>query len=234
MASFPSFGLRCETYTGADDLDLVFGEYEDDPHLFISQMRMTFTLFVIVLASCTFPDTDSTAINETTSIPQESVDASELLDKWEVIQFENEWGEPTTLGFQSPWVSPVRPMSFPWQDIQGKIIASCHEDDPLVRLFFDSKPLLRGGKLLGGGRAEIYTLSARVDGRDVEYRLIHAAYGRPNDLVFHRDSHSKFLRDISGGSKVAFLLPWYDEGNVRFDWPLTGFSEARESACGGQ
>ncbi len=116
----------------------------------------------------------------------------------------------------------------------GKIIASCHEDDPLVRLFFDSEPLLRGGKLLGEGRAESYTLSARVDGRDVEYHVIHAAYDMPNDLVFLRDSHTRFLRDISGGSKVAFLLPWYNEGNVRFDWPLTGFSEARKSACGEQ
>ena len=142
---------------------------------------------------------------------------------WSTTTFTNEWGEQAAVGARSQAVRPVTPMGFPYNDVTGTILVQCPNS---VWVRFSEEPNLTGGNIRDGYTD--YTLSARIDGRDVRYG-VSQGWG-DNDLNFRDDATVR--QAIMGSNEIEILLPWYGEGNVRFKWSLDGSSSAIQSSCG--
>ena len=142
---------------------------------------------------------------------------------WSTTGFTNEWGEQAATGARSQAVPPVTPMGFPYHDLTGTILVQCPSN---VAIRFNDQPNLTGGSIRDGYTD--YTLSARIDGRDVRYSVTQG-WG-DDDLNFRNAATVR--QAIMGGNEIEILLPWYGEGNVRFRWSLDGSSSAIQSSCG--
>ncbi len=166
--------------------------------------------------------------------PQGKV-AETTQESWEAIMFYDEWNDPVEPGFQCP-----RNRAWVFNDLGGRhyerevwIVATCEDKawlsfNTLVFL----EPTQQDHQLTTDRDGEYYSLPARIDGDEVKYSMVeHSPWAWK--VHFGPGEDARFLREIRGGSTVKFMQPTQGE-DVLFEWPLTGYAEAREEACGQQ
>ena len=164
--------------------------------------------------------------------PQEQAEA------WQAYPTMNQWGEPNGNGksINSPQVAPAGPSHLgptwrkghPHQDILARIVIVCLTDArggaPSFIVFNQEVTLAFGDEDLE------HTLAARIDGRDVTYKAIQYP-AIPDRLQLF--SGPELLQELDKARKdIAFVIDLKVGGYAKFTWPLTGYAEAREEACG--
>lgn len=141
---------------------------------------------------------------------------------WSTTEFVNEWGETSTGGAQSKMHGPVIPMSFPYGDVEAVVFVQCRPRATWIR--FTSSPNLTNDDTKDGYN-EIY-LRVRLDGNQTRWRATQKWGG--HDLNLPRSAINAF----KSAKTFEVIIPWYGQGNVRFEWDLTGSSEMITRACG--
>lgn len=152
-------------------------------------------------------------------------------DRWRMINFVDEFGDTTGRGAVSVWTEPLRPMSFPYHDVQARIFVDC--DDAWVR--FSKEPNLVGGDIRDG--YTVYDAHIRVDGEPNGIVDVRQSWSG-NDLTFtaswFRDGklmQEPVIQSLSSGQRFAVSLNWHGNGYVAFQWDLTDSSERIQESC---
>lgn len=154
-------------------------------------------------------------------------------EAWETVRLIDDWGELAGYAYHSPFLTPARAPDFPYEDIEAGIIIECNGP---ARIDFTLAPVLTNIEWETATRTFL-TLPARIDGIDKEYEALQRR-NREQTLFFVESSFmdgitysQAITQDLAEGNNVAFLIPFHGEGNIRFTWPLTGYTEARHEAC---
>ena len=142
--------------------------------------------------------------------------------QWSRVNFVDEFGDVTNQGARSTPVGSLRPMSFPYGDIEAQVFVNC--DRAWIR--FSDTPNLTGGNTRDGYTS--YSAAVRVDGNDVGAWVVQQSWG-DNDLRFLNNSQA--ISVLSSASTFALALNWFGEGSVAFRWSLTGSSDAIRASC---
>lgn len=144
---------------------------------------------------------------------------------WSTIRLVDEFGDTVGRAAVSEWTSPRQGMSFPYGDVEGRIIVNC--DDVWFR--FNEQPNLTNTEPQSGGYSTL-SVRYRADGdRDGTWSAIQQWGG--NDISVSSRDDSGAVSVISGASEVSIVLPWYGSGNVVFQWNLAGSTNAIKSSC---
>lgn len=142
--------------------------------------------------------------------------------QWRMINFVNEFGEVTDRGAVSASVKSIRPMSFPYQDVEATIFVDCNR----AWIRFSEAPNLLDGDINNGYTN--YNISVRVSNKSTERWSVSQTWG-DKDLGFRNDS--KAIAALSSGSSFAIALSWYGQSSVAFKWDLSGSSKMIKSSC---
>ena len=139
---------------------------------------------------------------------------------WSTVTFVDEWGDQTDdVGARSTLVEGSG-LSFPYNDTRGQIFVNC--DNAWLR--FTDAPNLTGGDISDGYHT--YRLLIRIDGEESRLTVRQTWGAKDLNVVFS----SEFIRNISAGSQLDVLLPWYESRAV-FRWSLAGSSDAIKQSC---
>lgn len=145
----------------------------------------------------------------------------------------------------SDWVSPTKPMRFPYNDVRGIMGVGCKESDLSgtrsdgttwthtsywAYFKFTDAPNLTNVDV-GDGYS---TFRTRVRWDDeIETVEMRQTWGAPS--IQFRSSTSA-IEKISASSSVLLELQWHGSGKVYFEFPLNGSAKAlaeAKQACGG-
>lgn len=144
---------------------------------------------------------------------------------WKVIPLFDAFNEPVGAAAVSEISEPVRPMGFPYHDVEAALMVIC--DNALIR--FNQEPNLTGGDFYVNHWN--YETPVRVDGGPWN-RWHTSQFTDGSELDFREDAHA--IRQISSGSRLDIMLEWFGEGVVGFRWDLDGSSAAIAESCEGQ
>lgn len=142
--------------------------------------------------------------------------------RWDTINLIDEFGEKTGVGAVSKPVRSSRGMSFPYSDVEARIMVNCN--DAWIR--FSKAPNVPGAGIKDGYNS--IGLSSRVDGKNVGRMYAHQQWGS-EDLDFV--DNSRVVAALSSGGTFAIAFPWYGQGTVAFSWALNGSSAAIKASC---
>ena len=133
--------------------------------------------------------------------------------QWRTFNFVDEFGDISDRGASSSPARPIRPMSFPYDDIEATIFVDCHR--AWIRFTDTPNPTSS-------------SVAVRVDGNDVgRWRVSHSVGSK--DISFTRDH--RVIPVLASASTVAVAIPWFGQGSAAFRWSLAGSSAAIQASC---
>ena len=177
------------------------------------------------LAACVTDDPRGDGSSETQSrtAPPPSPPPKET-PKWRTINLTSEFGEIASKAAVSEWAIPLRQMDFPYQDVRARIFVECDA----VWFRFDDDPNLTDSEV--GDGYSTHRVRYRLDGGD-EIRTWRGNQRWGGTDINLRDSASA-VAAISRGDRLDVVFNWYGEGNVVFQWELSGSTKAIKDSCG--
>lgn len=154
--------------------------------------------------------TQATIPPEPTNIPQ---------PLWSVYSTKDEMTEVTSYFAISPYVSSTKPMSFPYSDVEAWIGIACNVSEEWVYIGFSTSPNLLNTEIKDSYN-DVFTRLKWDDTIETwEFfqkwgdRFLNFYY--PGQIIDKIETHDTLLLELN----------WYGEGNVYFEFPLTGGAE---------
>ena len=129
-------------------------------------------------------------------------------------------------GAASLWTSPRRAMGFPYGGTKGVAGVACEGGGAYFR--FTDEPNITGDDLESG--YSVSRLRVRFD--DNAPQRVRFTQGWGSDQLTTRSSAVR--NGLLAKHKMLLEVPWHGEGNVIFEFDLTGSRKAYERACADQ
>ena len=146
--------------------------------------------------------------------------------QWTQTMLVDQFGRETDVAAHSERASTIRPMAFPYEDLQGQIVVQCDS----MWLSFTERPNLTGGfSLLSLPDVTVYHVDVLLDDQEVTWAVDILESGSLMVLTADGDLG---ITALKSSETVSVALPWFQQGPVAFQWSLDGAAEAIAASCG--
>lgn len=154
--------------------------------------------------------------------PETATEVSKIYSKWQTdLNINAMTGERTHLT-SSPFIEPIKKMTFPYEDITAKLVVSCNKRENNVYIEFSDSPNLANGDV-GRGYVSIET-KIKWDSNIENVELLQ--FSGQRRLIFNVKEKNDIIKRLNISRKVMIELRWHRQDPVYFDFNLDGASDA--------
>lgn len=137
--------------------------------------------------------------------------ATDAQTQWRVVEFKNEWGEYNGSGAFSEWTKPIRPLPFPYNDVEAALSVECEG------------VVIRFTEMNLAGYDDNHRITVRIDGKQESWETIESTSGRA--LIVTRGRGDR-VNKMLAATTFGFAVDWYRGATAAFAFDMAGMADA--------